>query len=291
MNTNTRTARANEIKETRAMVAAIMSTARRVFTYRKFNKEARDVLSTMLQGAHTAIGNTNDRPELVELYRMQANELAQMLQELNRPDADESTAKALNDLAARVESMGQEVKATNIKTISRRIEYAITDDDTRAALDELATIADKFADMSSGCTWIAADLDELARGGRVNNEQRAELFGMVLALVGFAYEMAAKIESARGKYEGGPKLLGLLECVRDDLEYLTDIANKMAAEIDPENANKAADLSPWVYLKGQAAQRTTTKAPAVYIAGNVMNVTTPRDDCKRYDLRTSWVLN
>lgn len=292
MNTN-RTATANEIKETRAMIAAIMTTARRVFTYRKINKEAGDVLGTMLQGAHTAIENTNDRPELVELYRMQANELAQMLQELNRPDdMDENTAKALNDLAARVESIGQDVKATNCKEIGNRIANAVTYDDTHAAIDELVKIADDFADMSSACTWIAGDIDELARGGDVKGEQKnAALFGMVLALVGFVYEMMAKIENARGKYEGGPELLGLLECVRDDLEYITDIANKMAAEMDPDTANRAANSSSWVYLKGQAAQRTTTKAPAVYIAGNVLNVTTPRNDCKRYDLRTSWTLN
>ena len=291
MNTN-RTATANEIKETRAMIAAIMTTARRVFAYRKINKEAGDVLGTMLQGAHTAIENTNDRPELMELYKKHANELAQMLQEINRPDTDENTAKALNDLAARVESIGQDVKATNCKAIGNRIANAVTDDDTNAALDELKKIADKFADMSSACTWIAGDVDELARGGNVKGEQqRAALFGLVLALVGFVYEMMAKIENARGKYEGGPELLGLLECVRDDLEYITDIANNMAAEMDPDTANRAANISTWVYLKGQAAQRTTTKAPAVYIVGNVLNVTTPRDDCKRYNLRTSWILN
>lgn len=292
MNTN-RTATANEIKETRAMIAAIMTTAHRVYAYRKFNKEAGDVLGTMLQGAHTAIENTNDRPELVELYKKHANELFKMLQELNRPDdLDENTAKALNDLAARVESIGQDVKATNCKAIGNRIANAITDDDTHAALDELVKIADDFADMSSACTWIAGDVDELARGGDVKGEQnRAALFGMVLALVGFVYEMIAKIENARGKYEGGPKVLGLLECIRDDLEYITDIANNMAAEMNPDTANRAANTSPWIYLKGQAAQRTTTKAPAVYIVGDVMNVTTPRNDCKRYNLRTSWTLN
>ena len=326
MNTN-RTATANEIKETRAMIAAIMTTARRLYTYRKINKEeARDVLGRMLQGAHTAIENTNDRPELVELYRMQANELAQMLHEINRPDDLEKAvanamAMAMNERAkigaeymeqafkmidkpaancfitmlievAKIEAKEEE-GAARAADVGKRLENCKTEEEAAAILRELAAVAENLAGVSSDSSFLAYDLCDIVTAGDIEGSEELQEIAanIVTRLTASALDAMESIENARGKYKGGARVLNWLECLHYECDNLQKINNKTLSYIHPNAAESGAATSCRAEFINTVTQRKTTKAPAVYITGNVLHVVKPRKDCKRYDSKAIYKIN
>lgn len=118
-----------------------------------------------------------------------------------------------------VKEVKGEAAAVDVQSIAAKLQEAENVKDARRALNELAIAASRFAELSSGCVWIAR--------GFAENKEQAGLLDMVLMLADLVRHMAGAIENARGKYEGGAVLLGWLVSIRDDLEDLLAIAKAM----------------------------------------------------------------
>lgn len=117
-----------------------------------------------------------------------------------------------------VKEIKGEAAAVDVQSIAAKLQEAENEKDARRALNELSIAASRFAELSSGCVWIAR--------GFARNKEQAGLLDMVLILADLVRHMAGAIENARGRYEGAV-LLGWLVSIRDDLEELEAIAKVM----------------------------------------------------------------